>query len=156
MSAIKEIQRFLGSPIAFKPLEEDEFDELLTKVYDSGASTSLAMMEDLGEDYVGYTDTIRRSKQFGTSHLRFARALEPGFVVTVEPGIYFIPGLIDQWKAQGKFSNFIDYEQIEAYRDFGGIRIEDNVLVHDDGRQVLGKPIAKTVDAVEALSTQSV
>ena len=111
-------------------------------------------MEDLGEDYVGYTDTIRRSRQFGTSHLRLARALEPGFVVTVEPGIYFVPELIDQWKAQGKFENFIDYKKIENYRDFGGIRIEDDVLVHDDGQRVLGKPIAKTVEEVEALSSQ--
>ncbi len=112
-------------------------------------------MEDLGEDYVGYTDTIRRSPQFGTSQLRLARALEPGFVVTVEPGIYFIPGLIDQWQAQGKFANFIDYEKLETYRDFGGIRIEDNLLVHEGGRRVLGKPIAKTVEAVETLSSQS-
>jgi len=111
-------------------------------------------MEDLGEDDVGYTDTIRRSRQFGTSHLRLARALEPGFVVTVEPGIYFIPALIDQWQAQGKFENFIDYKKIENYRDFGGVRIEDNVLVHDDGQRVLGKPIAKTVEEVEALSSQ--
>jgi len=111
-------------------------------------------MEDLGEDYVGYTDTIHRSSQFGVSHLRLARALEPGFVVTVEPGIYFIPELIDQWKAQGKFTNFIDYQKIENFRDFGGIRIEDNVLVHDDGQRVLGKPIAKTVEEVEALSSQ--
>ena len=111
-------------------------------------------MEDLGEDYVGYTDRIHRSSQFGASHLRLARALEPGFVVTVEPGIYFIPELIDQWKAQGKFTNFIDYQKIENFRDFGGIRIEDNVLVHDDGQRVLGKPIAKTVEEVEALSSQ--
>jgi Xaa-Pro aminopeptidase len=111
-------------------------------------------MEDLGEDYVGYTDRIHRSSQFGVSHLRLARALEPGFVVTVEPGIYFIPELIDQWKAQGKFTNFIDYQKIENFRDFGGIRIEDNVLVHDDGQRVLGKPIAKTVEEVEALSSQ--
>ena len=111
-------------------------------------------MEDLGEDDVGYTDTIRRSSQFGTSHLRLARALEPGFVVTVEPGIYFIPDLIDQWQAQGKFENFIDYQKIENYRNFGGIRIEDNVFVHDEGQRVLGKPIAKTVEEVEALSSQ--
>jgi len=111
-------------------------------------------MEDLGEDDVGYTDTIRRSRQFGTSHLRLARALEPGFVVTVEPGIYFIPDLIDQWQAQGKFENFIDYKKIENYRNFGGIRIEDNVFVHDEGQRVLGKSIAKTVEEVEALSSQ--
>ena len=111
-------------------------------------------MEDLGEDYVGYIDTIRRSRQFGTSHLRLARALEAGFVVTVEPGIYFIPDLIDPWQAKRKFENFIDYQKIDNYMDFGGIRIEDNVLVQDDGRRVLGKPIAKTVEEVEALSSQ--
>jgi Xaa-Pro aminopeptidase len=112
-------------------------------------------MEDLGEDYVGYTETICRSEQFGISHLRLARALETGFVLTVEPGIYFIPELINQWKSQGKFENFIDYKTVENYRDFGGIRIEDNVLVHDDGRRVLGKPIAKTIEEVETLSSQN-
>ncbi|MGD8663203.1 MAG: aminopeptidase P family protein [Desulfobacterales bacterium] len=111
-------------------------------------------MEDLGEDYVGYTNTIRRSSQFGISHLRLARPLEPGFVVTVEPGIYFIPELIDQWKTEGKFEDFIDYNKVEDYRDFGGIRIEDNILVHDAGKRVLGKPIAKTVAEVETLSSQ--
>jgi Xaa-Pro aminopeptidase len=111
-------------------------------------------MEDLGEDYVGYTETVRRSKQFGISHLRLGRALETGFVFTVEPGIYFIPELIDQWRSQGKFENFIDYKKVENYRDFGGIRIEDNVLVNYDGRRVLGQPIAKTVEEVEALSSQ--
>jgi Xaa-Pro aminopeptidase len=110
-------------------------------------------MEDLGEDYVGYTEMIRRSEQFGISHLRLGRTLETGFVVTVEPGIYFIPELIDQWRSQGNFENFIDYNTVENYRDFGGIRIEDNVLVHDEGRRVLGKPIAKTIEAVEALSS---
>ena len=111
-------------------------------------------MEDLGEDYVGYTDRIQRSRQFGTSHLRLARTFEPGFVLTVEPGIYFIPELIDQWKEQGKFANFIDYGKLENYRDFGGIRIEDNVLVHDAGKRVLGRPIAKTVAEVETLTSQ--
>jgi Xaa-Pro aminopeptidase len=80
--------------------------------------------------------------------------LEPGFVITVEPGIYFIPELIDQWKTQGKFEDFIDYNKVEKYRDLGGIRIEDNVLVHDAGQRVLGKPIAKTVEEVEAISSQ--
>jgi Xaa-Pro aminopeptidase len=112
-------------------------------------------MEDLGEDYVGYTETIRRSEQFGISQLRLARELKTGFVITVEPGIYFIPELIDRWKSQGKFKNFINYNIVETYRDFGGIRIEDDVLVHDEGRRVLGKPIAKTIEEVEALSSQN-
>ena len=111
-------------------------------------------MEGLGEDYVGYTDRIRRSDQFGTCRLRLARALEPGFVITVEPGLYFIPGLIDQWKAEAKFEEFIDYHKLEAFRDFGGIRIEDEVLVLEDGRRVLGKPIPKSIADVEVISSQ--
>ena len=111
-------------------------------------------MEGLGEDYVGYTERIRRSDQFGTSRLRLARALEPGFVVTVEPGLYFIPGLIDRWRAEGKFEEFIDYNRLEGFRDFGGIRIEDDVLVLEDGRRVLGKPIPKSIADVEAISSQ--
>jgi Xaa-Pro aminopeptidase len=111
-------------------------------------------MEGLGEDYVGYTDRIRRSDQFGTRNLRLARALKSGFVVTVEPGLYFIPGLIDQWRAEGKFEEFIDYNKLEAFRDFGGIRIEDDVLVLEDGCRVLGKPIPKSIADVEAISSQ--
>ena len=111
-------------------------------------------MEGLGEDYVGYTDRIRRSDQFGTCRLRLARALEPGFVVTVEPGLYFIPGLIDQWQAEAKLEEFIDYKKVEAYRGFGGIRIEDDVLILEDGRRVLGKPIPKSIPDVEAVSSQ--
>lgn len=111
-------------------------------------------MEGLGEDYVGYTDEIQRSEQFGTCKLRLARALESGFVITVEPGLYFIPDLIDQWKAEKKFAEFIDYNKVEAYRNFGGIRIEDDVLVLEDGRRVLGKPIPKSIEDVEAFSSQ--
>ncbi len=106
-------------------------------------------MEGLGEDRVGYDEEVRRSDQFGLAYLRMAKRLEPGHVVTVEPGIYFIPALIDQWRAEGKHTDFIDYNRLEALRDFGGIRIEDNVLVTPDGARVLGEPIAKTVDAIE-------
>ena len=108
-------------------------------------------MENLGEDYVGYDDTVKRSDQFGLAFLRLARKLEPGFVLTVEPGIYFIPALIDQWKAEGKFKEFIDYKKVETYKDFGGIRIEDDVLVTEKGYRVLGKPIPKTVAEIETL-----
>jgi len=110
-------------------------------------------MEGLGEDYVGYTDTIKRSTQFGTNRLRMARKLEPGFVVTVEPGFYFISQLVDQWKAAGKFTHFIDYQKAETYKGFGGVRIEDDVLVTESGSRVLGKPIPKSIEAVEALSS---
>jgi Xaa-Pro aminopeptidase len=107
-------------------------------------------MEGLGEQYVGYGD-LPRSEQFGTKYLRMARALEPGFVLTVEPGIYFIPELYDLWHSQGKFKDFILYEQLDHYRSFGGIRIEDNVLITDAGHRVLGPPIPKTIEEVEAL-----
>jgi Xaa-Pro aminopeptidase len=108
-------------------------------------------MEGLGENYVGYDKTISRSDQFGLAFLRLARKLEPGFVVTDEPGIYFIPALIDLWRKEGKFTEFINYDKAETYKDFGGIRIEDDILVTADSCRVLGKPIPKTVAEVEKL-----
>ncbi|MEL7021094.1 MAG: M24 family metallopeptidase, partial [Bacteroidota bacterium] len=108
-------------------------------------------MEDLGEDWVGYSETVTRSDLFGTGYLRLGRELEAGFVLTVEPGIYFIPELIDQWQQANKFSQYINYDRLAAYRNFGGIRIEDNVLVTQAGQRVLGQPIAKTVSEIEEL-----
>lgn len=108
-------------------------------------------MEGLGENFVGYDDTVQRSEQFGARSLRLGRALQPGFVLTVEPGIYFIPELIDLWKSEGKFTDFIAYDKLDAYRDFGGIRIEDDVLITETGSHVLGKPIPKTVEEVEGV-----
>jgi Xaa-Pro aminopeptidase len=110
-------------------------------------------MEGLGEEYVGYTDTIKRNPEFGFKTLRLAKALEPGFAITVEPGIYFIPELIDRWKADQKNSQYINYESVEAYRDFGGIRIEDDVLVTDTSHRVLGRKIPKTISEVEDISS---
>jgi len=106
-------------------------------------------MENIGENYVGYTDTIKRSGQFGLAYLRLAKELEPGYVFTVEPGIYFIPALIDQWEQANKYTDFINYDVLEKYRDFGGIRIEDDVLVKEKGHKVLGKPIPKSVKDIE-------
>jgi Xaa-Pro aminopeptidase len=106
-------------------------------------------MEGLGENNVGYDDTIKRSEQFGTAYLRLARALEPGFVLTVEPGIYFIPELIDLWQAEGKHKDFICYDKLDPYRNFTGIRIEDNVLVTEKGNKILGPPIPKLRKEVE-------
>ncbi len=106
-------------------------------------------MEDLGEDYVGYTDSIKRSEQFGTAFLRLAKELEEGFVITVEPGLYFIPKLIQQWKAEKKHNDFINYQELEKFSGFGGIRIEDNVLITNSGRKVLGEPIAKSTSEIE-------
>ena len=106
-------------------------------------------MENYGEDFVGYDDTIKRSTQFGTAYLRLARKLQPGFVFTDEPGIYFIPELISIWKQEKKFVDFIDYSKVEKYIGFGGIRIEDNLLITSDGCRLLGKPIPKTISEVE-------
>ena len=107
-------------------------------------------MEGLGQIHVGYDNEIQPSKQFGTAYLRLGRRLQPGFVLTNEPGIYFIPELIDMWKAEKKYQEFLNYDKIEEYRAFGGIRIEDDILVTNDGHRVLGKPIPKTVAEVEA------
>jgi Xaa-Pro aminopeptidase len=106
-------------------------------------------MEGLGENHVGYNEEIKRSDQFGTAYLRLGKRLESGYVITVEPGIYFIPALIDRWRSEGKFTEYINYEKVELYKDFGGIRIEDDILVTDIGSRVLGKPIPKTVREVE-------
>lgn len=108
-------------------------------------------MEGLGQIYVGYDDEFRPSEQFGTAYLRMGRRVQPGMVITNEPGIYFIPELIDLWHSQGKFTEFINYEMLETYKDFGGIRIEDDILVTEMGCRVLGKLIPKTVAEVEAI-----
>jgi Xaa-Pro aminopeptidase len=108
-------------------------------------------MEALGEQHVGYDAEITRSDQFGLRSLRLGRRLQPGFVLTVEPGLYFIPALIDRWKAERRGEAFIDYAAVDALRGAGGIRIEDNVVVTATGGRVLGPPIPKAVDEVEAL-----
>ena len=110
-------------------------------------------MEGLGEEYVGYTDEIKRNPEFGFKSLRLAKALEPGFVITIEPGIYFIPELIDRWKESQRNSQFINYDLVGTYRDFGGIRVEDDVLVTDTGHRVLGRKIPKTISEVEDISS---
>ncbi len=110
-------------------------------------------MEALGEEYVGYTDTVRRNPEFGWRSLRLAKAVEPGFVVTVEPGIYFMPHLIERWKAERKCERFIDYNRLEAWRHFGGLRVEDDIVVTEDGCRILGPPIPKSIEEVEALAS---
>ena len=96
-------------------------------------------MEDLGEPYVGYTDVLKKSTQFGMKSLRLGRALEPGFTLTVEPGIYLIPQLIDAWKAENKFDDFFNYNVLDQYRDFSGIRVEEDYLITENGYRLLGK-----------------
>jgi Xaa-Pro aminopeptidase len=106
-------------------------------------------MENLGENFVGYDDKTKRSDQFGLAYLRFARELRPGQVMTVEPGLYFIPALAAKWKKEKKHMGFINYLKVGTYLDFGGIRIEDNVLITSAGRRVLGDPIPKKVKDIE-------
>ena len=108
-------------------------------------------MEDYGENYVGYDDDQSRSPQLGLGSLRMARKLVPGNVITDEPGIYFIPALIEKWKSEKTDQGFVNYSKLESYYDFGGIRLEDDVLVTADGARRLGKerlPISP--DDVEA------
>jgi len=108
-------------------------------------------MENLGENYVGYDPGQERSKQLGLGSLRMARKLVPGHVITDEPGIYFIPALIEQWKAEGKFADFINYQALEGYYAFGGIRLEDDILITENGCRRLGqKRLPITVEEVEA------
>lgn len=107
-------------------------------------------MEDLGEIYVGYTeDEPKDTQTFGLNALRLGRKLEPGFVLTDEPGIYFIPELVEMWEKEGKFKDFIDYQKVHDYLDFGGIRIEDNFLITEDGSRKLGDYLIKTAEEIE-------
>ena len=97
-------------------------------------------MEGLGQIHVGFDEETRPNlEQFGTNCLRMGRKLEEGFVITDEPGIYFIPALIDEWRAKGLHTDFINYEKLETYKDFGGIRVEDDLLITKDGCRFLGE-----------------
>jgi len=109
-------------------------------------------MEGLGETLSGYDEKISRSDQFGLAYLRYGKQLEPGLVLTSEPGVYFIPQLISNWKADNKFADYIDYEKAEQMIGFGGIRIEDDIVVTKNGHRVLGrKPIPKTIEEIETI-----
>jgi len=108
-------------------------------------------MEDLGEQYVGYTDTLKKETElFGLKSLRLGRELEVGNVLTIEPGIYFIPELIDMWAAEGRYAQFLNFDKINEYRDFGGLRNEEDLLITDTGYRILGKPLPKSAEDVEA------
>ncbi len=107
-------------------------------------------MENLGEVWVGYNGRPK-STQFGRRSLRLAQPLETGFVITVEPGVYFIPELIDLWQGEKKFMDFINYDKVEEYRDFGGVRNEEDFLITETGARLLGKKIPLTPEEVEAL-----
>ena len=111
-------------------------------------------MENLGEQYVGY-DGQPKSTQFGRKSLRLGRKLEPGFVLTIEPGIYFIPELMDLWKSQNKFTEFINYDKLFTYKDFSGIRNEEDYLITADGARMLGKKVPVRAEDVEAYKAQN-
>lgn len=112
-------------------------------------------MEDLGQCYVGYDDEVRPSSQFGLASLRMGRRLQEGFVITDEPGCYFIPALIDKWRAEKMHTDFLNYEAIESFKDFGGIRLEDDILITADGSRFTGeKRIPITIEEVEAIMNE--
>jgi len=108
-------------------------------------------MEALGENNIGYNNEVKRADQFGLAFLRFALPYQPGHVFTIEPGCYFIPELIELWKSESKFKDFINYSQIDKYMPIGGIRIEDDVLITEKGHKLLGKPIPKTIKEIESV-----
>jgi Xaa-Pro aminopeptidase len=105
-------------------------------------------MENLGEVYVGY-EGKPKSTQFGIKSLRLAKPLVPGLVLTIEPGIYFVPSLIDMWRAEKRFADFINYDKLETYKDFGGIRNEENFVITADGYRLIGKQKPMTIEDVE-------
>ena len=107
-------------------------------------------MEDLGEQYVGYTlQAPKEKEQFGLKSLRLGKALKPGHVLTIEPGIYFIPALIERWEVEKKYLDFINYGKLHQYKGFGGIRIEDNFLIKPNGYRHLGPELIRTVEEIE-------
>lgn len=107
-------------------------------------------MEDLGQIYVGYDDVTRPIDQFGTAYLRLGKELREGFVLTNEPGCYFIPALIDQWRANKTNAEFINFDAVEKFKDFGGIRLEDDILVTKEGNRMMGdRRIPITVEEIE-------
>lgn len=107
-------------------------------------------MENLGEVWVGY-DGEPKSTQFGIKSLRLARRLEPGFVLTIEPGIYFIPSLIEMWSAEKRFNEYINYPEVEKWRNLGGIRNEEDYLITETGHKLLGNPVSKEILNVEKM-----
>jgi Xaa-Pro aminopeptidase len=110
-------------------------------------------MEDLGEVWVGY-DGQPKSTLFGFKSLRLAKPLRPGHVFTIEPGIYFIPELMDLWKSQNRFSEFINWDEVYRYRDFGGIRNEEDFVMTENGALLLGKPKPKSIEEIEAIRAE--
>lgn len=110
-------------------------------------------MENLGEQWVGY-DGVPKSTQFGLKSLRLGKELKPGYVLTIEPGIYFIPDLIDFWKSKNHLTSFLNYTEIEKFRNFSGMRNEEDFLITGDGFRRLGKALPLTIEGVETVRSQ--
>jgi Xaa-Pro aminopeptidase len=108
-------------------------------------------MEDLGENYVGYTEALIKSKEFGWKSLRLGKELQPGFVLTVEPGIYIIPELIDRWESTKHLDSFINYKELAAWRNFGGVRIENNYVITATGYKMFGRPLAESIAEINII-----
>ena len=106
-------------------------------------------MENLGETFVGYDETIRKSDKFGLKSLRLGRPLQEGYAITIEPGIYFIPHLIDRWKSEGIHKDFLDYDKLDKLKSFGGIRVENDFYIDSNGAQLLGKLLPYRAEDVE-------
>ena len=113
-------------------------------------------MEDLGEQYVGYNEELLKSSQFGLKSLRLGKELEKGFVITIEPGIYFIPKLIEQWEAEKLHSDYINYEKLALFHNFGGIRVEDGYVISETGSMLLGEPLPIEIKDVERFKEGSI
>ncbi len=111
-------------------------------------------MEDLGEVWVGY-DGRPKSTQFGLKSLRLAKPLKAGHVYTIEPGIYFIPELMDLWRSQNRFNEFINWDEVYKFRNFGGVRNEDDFVMTENGPMLLGKPKPKTIDEIEEIRSSA-
>lgn len=111
-------------------------------------------MEDLGQNYVGYDEETKPSEQFGLAALRLGKRLEPGFVVTNEPGIYFIPALIEKWRNEKINHDFINFEKLNDYYDFGGIRLEDDLLITESGSKLVGERVPIEPDEVEKIISE--
>ncbi|OAJ35216.1 aminopeptidase P family protein [Piscirickettsia salmonis] len=141
-------------------LMRGNIDEIVTKgvhalFFPHGLGHNIGLdvhdMESLGENLVGYSDEVKRSEQFGLAYLRLGRPLEENILITVEPGLYFIPLLIKQWQDENKFHEYINYNALENYMDFGGVRIEDNILINKKSYDNLSENIPKEIADIEEI-----
>lgn len=108
-------------------------------------------MENFGEEYIGYSADLKKSNVFGLKSLRLGKLLQKDYTVTIEPGLYFIPQLFDKKRSEGLHKDFIKYDTLEKFKNFGGIRLEDNFVIRDEGAELLGTPLARTSTEIEEL-----